>query len=554
MDLSLYLPKSGKSQSLYKATILIAREFEMSRWTWARAKEFVSDRRSFLLSGGSLAVLPWVGRIASGFVQRNPVFSKDPFQLGVTSGDPGPSGMVLWTRLAPSPLAPSGGLPETDYEVTWLVASDESMKTIVRSGKSIATSKLGHSVHVEVDGLEPDRWYWYRFRCGDAESPVGRTRTTPVAEAMPSVLRFAFASCQHYESGLYTAYQHMCQEPLDLIIHLGDYIYEGAGKDGPLRKHLGPELYALSDYRTRYAQYKSDQHLIAAHQCAPWLVVWDDHEFDNNYANLISEENGIDPASFALRRADAYQAYYENMPLRASAIPIAHNMQLYRRVVYGQLAQFDMLDTRQYRTDQPNGDGSKPVTGDALSPSATMLGPAQEAWLIDGLAKSKCRWNILGQQVMMARADRAPGEDRKFSMDQWAGYDVARKRLLQTVSDLKKTGTVVLTGDIHNHWANNLHVDFDNPKSPIVASELVGTSISSGGNGIEKPKYLDALLTENPFVKFHNAERGYVSCTVTPEEWRAEFQTVPFVDKPNAPKITRAKFRMDPLRPGLEST
>jgi alkaline phosphatase D len=523
----------------------------MNRTRWSQAIHCAHDRRAFLLSGGSLAVLPWVSQIALATVVRNPSFAKYPFQLGVASGDPSASGMVLWTRLAMEPTAPDGGMPENEFEVHWEIASDESMQRMVRSGTSLASPRLGHSVHIEVDGLLPDRWYWYRFHCGEAVSPIGRTRTTPRVDVMPDRMKFAFASCQHYESGLYTAFQHMSEESLDLIVHLGDYIYEGAGKEGQLRKHVGLELHSLSDYRARYAQYKSDTYLIAAHQACPWLIVWDDHEFDNNYANLISEEKEIDVEQFTLRRASAYQAYYENMPLRASSMPVAHDMQLYRRISYGRLAQFDMLDTRQYRTDQPNGDGSKPLEGDALSPSATLLGSKQEKWLFDGLVKSTSRYNILAQQVMMARADRAPGNDRKFSMDQWSGYDVARRRLLQHIADHEKTGTVVLTGDIHNHWANELLVDFDDPDGSPVATELVGTSISSGGNGTDKPKYLDALLAENPFVKFHNAERGYVSCTVSPTEWRADFQTIPFVDRPGAPRVTRATFHIDPQRPGL---
>lgn len=525
----------------------------MTRHAFEKAIRYAQDRRAFLLSGGSLAVLPWVGQIGLGQTVTNPVFQKDPFQLGIASGDPSPDGFVLWTRLSMDPVAANGGMDERDYEVTWELSDDESFAKVLRSGKAKATAKLGHSVHVEVDGLAPDRWYWYRFQCGDAITKVGRARTTPSTDAMPDSLRFAFASCQHFETGYYTAYEHMCQEPLDLILHLGDYIYEGAGKEDRLRVHAGPEIMSLADYRTRHAQYKSDPHLQAAHALAPWLVVWDDHEFDNNYANLISEEKGIDPAKFSLRRADAYQAYYENMPLRASSMPKGPDMQLFRRVSFGRLAQFDMLDTRQYRTDQPNGDGSKPITPEVLDPKATILGNAQETWLIDGLAKSNARWNILGQQVMMARADRAPGDDRKFSMDQWSGYDASRTRLLQSIADLKRTGTVVLTGDIHNNWANHLHVDFDKPNSPIVATELVGTSISSGGNGVDKPKYLETLLAENPFVKFHNAERGYVSCTVTPSDWKAEYQTVAFVDKPGAPKQTRATFHIDPTRPGLNS-
>lgn len=523
----------------------------MSRNQQKLASSFMSDRRGFLLSGASLAILPLASKMAWGRIYRSYEFSEYPFQLGVTSGDPVEDGVVLWTRLATKPIeGKSSGIPSENFEVTWELAYDEGMKQVVQTGTSVATPQLGHSIHIEVSGLEPDRWYWYRFRCGDAESPIGRTRTMPAMDKNPEKLRFAFASCQHYETGFYTAYRHMSQDNLDLIVHLGDYIYEGKARDNQIRKHVGPELMTLDDYRARYALYKSDLDLQAAHQAAPWLVTWDDHEFDNNYAGLISEQSNVPPSVFMERRAAAYQAYYENMPLRAVSIPKGHDMQLYRRAYFGNLAQFEILDTRQYRSDQPNNDKSSDLIGDVFAPNASMLGAEQERWLSEGLIGSDAQWNILAQQVMMGRADRAPGEVRRFSMDQWSGYDVARTRLLELIASRNNKNTVVLTGDIHNNWVNDLQVQFDDPNAPVVATEFVGTSISSGGNGTANPKGLEELLSENPFVKFHNAERGYVRCTVTRKSWQSDFQVVEFVDKPGAPNVTRATFVVERDRPG----
>jgi alkaline phosphatase D len=525
---------------------------QMSNMLYREAAGIAANRRQFILSGASLAILPWLGATTWGAVQRRPVFSSDPFQLGVASGDPAPQGVVIWTRLAPEPLE-GGGMPDVAVPVTWEVADDDSMRQIVRQGVAWANPQLAHSVHVEVDGLQPDRWYWYRFSVGEAQSPIGRTRTTPRMRALPAELRFAFASCQHYETGHYTAYQHMAEEPFDLILHLGDYIYEYAGQDDRVRKHVGPEIQSLEHYRTRYAQYKTDPHLQAAHALCPWLVVWDDHEFDNNYANDISEEEGVDREEFMLRRANAYQAYYENMPLRRRSLPRGPNMQLYRRVPYGRLANFQMLDTRQYRTNQPNGDGRKPLVGDVFDPQATMLGAEQEGWLTAGLLQSISQWNILGQQVMMARVDREPGEKSLYSMDQWSGYDVPRQRLLRFLAERRIPNPVVLTGDIHSNWVNDLRVDFDNESDPTIATEFVGTSISSGGNGVPTPNGTDTMLAENPFVRFHNAERGYVSCKVTPAEWRTDYQVVEYVDRPGAPRVTRGSFVVEAGRPGAET-
>ncbi len=523
----------------------------MSASAYRLAAQFLANRRQFVLGAGSLAVMPWLGDLVQGAVKSNPSFSDNPFQLGVASGDPLPDGFVIWTRLAPNPLE-GGGMPAEVVEVTWELSEDESFQKVIKKGKTFATPQLGHSVHVEVQGLKPDRWYWYRFQCGDAKSRAGRARTTPGFRAAADRLRFAFASCQHFEQGLFTAYEHMAQEDLDLVLHLGDYIYEYAGADKRVRKHVGPEIETLEDYRNRHAQYHTDEHLQAAHAMCPWLVVWDDHEFDNNCAGDISEEPGVDPADFLLRRANAYQAYYENMPLRRRSMPRGPHMQLYRRIPYGQLANFQMLDTRQYRSDQPNGDGLKPWNEAEADPKASMLGDKQEHWLMRDLIASHSNWNILGQQVMMAHVDRTFGEEQKFSMDQWPGYSLSRNRLLKFMRDRQVPNPVVLTGDIHNHWVNDLKVNFQDENDPVMGTEFVTTSISSGGNGSEAADKAEELKSENPFVRFYNAQRGYVSCTVTPTEWRSDYQVVEYVDREGAPLVTKASFVVESGQPGAK--
>jgi alkaline phosphatase D len=280
--------------------------------------------------------------------------------------------------------------------------------------------------------------------------------------------------------------------------------------------------------------------------------VWDDHEVDNNYAGDRSEESNVSPEQLLLRRANAYQAYYEHMPLARRSLPGGPSMQLYRRVPYGRLVDFAMLDTRQYRTDQPNGDGRKPLTPEVLDPKATILGDKQEQWLMRRLLASEALWNVLGQQVMMARVDVKPGEGAEFPMDQWSGYDACRKRLLAFIAERKIPNPVVLTGDIHSNWVNDLKVDFDKPQEATVATEFVGTSISSSGNGVQKTPRTDNMLSENPFVRFQNSERGYVSCTVTPHEWRSDYQVVEYVDKPGAPLVTRQSFVVESGVPGAK--
>jgi alkaline phosphatase D len=486
-------------------------------------------------------------------VTRRPRLADDPFQLGIASGDPTATGGILWTRLAPRPLEPDGGMDGQRAAVDWIVADDQSIGRVVQRGRVTAAPELGYSVHVDVDGLAPDRWYFYRFATGDATSPVGRLRTAP-AEGATSPLRFAVASCQHYEQGLYTAYQHMAREELDLVVHLGDYIYEGGPAPGRVRRHASAEVQTLDQYRGRYAQYKSDPLLQAAHQRCPWILTWDDHEVDNNYAGLVGENGMESDEQMRERRAAAYQAWWEHQPVRVPRAVSWADLTIRRSFAWGSLARFWVLDTRQYRSDQACGDGNarRVPCGDWADPRRSLLGAAQEQWLAEGLGASRARWQVLAQQVMLAPFDSAPGEPTELAMDPWSGYPTARDRLLATIGERAAGRTVVLTGDIHSNWVNDLKQGFDRPDRPVVATELVGTSISSGGDGIDEWPQFARARAENPHVKWQNARRGYVRCDVTEGEWRAEYRTVPFVSRPGAPVETPARWRLAHGRPGVE--
>lgn len=313
---------------------------------------------------------------------------------------------------------------------------------------------------------------------------MGRTKTLPRPQDDVGALTLAFVSCSDYQTGYFNAYRAIAQDDLDLVLHLGDYIYEYGPNPSGVRQHNGPEIVTLEDYRRRYALYHADPDLQAAHAAAPWVVIWDDHEVENNYAGDIPEarEKGEAPVTredFLARRAAAYQAYYENLPLRRSSMPKGADMHLYRRFSYGQLATFSMLDTRQYRTDQPCGDGFKPVCAAVMDPNATLTGPEQERWLLEGLQQSQARWNAIGQQVMMARYNWPFDPQVILNMDQWDGYQQARQRLLGFMAQHQVQNPVVLTGDIHSAWVGDLKTDFLDPSSATVGTEFVTTSISA---------------------------------------------------------------------------
>ncbi|MFJ8259809.1 alkaline phosphatase D family protein [Peribacillus asahii] len=517
------------------------------------------DRRSFLQGAGKVAGLSLGLAIANSMgefkVEAAPVFKEYPFTLGVASGDPLSNSVVLWTRLAPDPLN-GGGMSSHIVPVQWELATDENFRNIIQRGTEHASPNLAHSVHLEVSGLKANTVYYYRFKSGNELSPVGRTKTLPAPGASVASMTFAFASCQQFEHGYYTAYKHMAKEDLDLVFHLGDYIYEYGTNEylsptGNVRAHHGDEIITIEDYRNRYAQYRSDEHLRAAHASFPWIVTWDDHEVENNYANVIPEKDQS-VEEFIKRRAAAYQAYYEHMPLRKSSLPHDGGMQLYRDFSYGDLANFYVLDTRQYRDDQANGDGSKAHTAESLDPNRTLLGPEQEKWLLDNLGNSKSQWNVLAQQIFFAERKSGSSTAPKFSMDSWDGYPAARQHITNFVAGRDINNIIVLTGDVHASWASNLTTDYNNPEAPIFGAEFVGTSITSGGDGSDVRADTAKTLSDNPHIKFFNNYRGYVRCQVTPEQWRADYRVVPFVTKPGADISTRASFVFQKNQQGLK--
>ena len=509
------------------------------------------SRRDFLGCAGLAAA----GMAASRLLAQ-PRFATYPYTLGVASGYPTADGVVLWTRLAPEPVT-GGGMPPAMVEVGWELASDEDFRRIVRRGTEIAAPEWAHSVRAEVAGLEPAQRYFYRFHAGGAVSPVGRTRTAPAAGAVADRLRFAFASCQQYEQGYYAAYRHLAAEELDLVVHLGDYIYESSWGRNHVRKHEAGEPHTLDEYRNRYGLYKSDLDLRAAHAACPWLATWDDHEVQNDYANDRSQ-NADPREAFLARRAAAYQAYYEHLPLPKRMQPRGPDMPLYTRWEYGALARFHVLDDRQYRSHQacprPNRGGGSNVVPlaecpELLAPGRTLLGAEQEQWLADGLARTGARWNVIAQQTVMAQVDRKAGEGQSFWTDGWDGYPKARERLLGHIAAKRVANPVVIGGDVHTSVVADLKTDFDDLKSPVVATEFVGTSITS--QGIPE-KSLDTWRSDNPHIRFANStRRGYTVLEITPQLCLARLRTVNEKD-PASPVQTLATWTVEDGKPGAQ--
>ncbi len=508
------------------------------------------DRRHFLTDLSRLAILCAAAPSDWRLITR-PRWVDDPFTLGVASGDPTATGAVLWTRLAPRPYEVDGGMPGPRTAVDWEVADDEAFTSIVRRGRYIAAPELGYSVHVDVEGLAADRWYFYRFRSGEAVSPVGRVRTTP-PDGAQTPLRLGVASCQNYEQGLFTALDHLARERCDLVTHLGDYIYEYGARENAVRQHRTVEIRTLEHYRERYAQYKLDPALQAAHRMCPWLVTWDDHEVDNNYANDVGENLMESADQMRIRRAAAYQAWWEHQPVRVPRARSWADLDIRRTTNWGALARFWMLDTRQYRDDQTCGDGSKVVPcGDWDNPARSILGMQQEEWLIDGLGASASRWQVLGQQIPVSPYDDLAGPERRLYMDGWAGYPHGRDRVLKAVAERSANRTVVLTGDVHSNWVHEVHAGFDRPDRPVVAAEFVGTSIASGGDGEDQWRQVPESMRDNPHTKWHTARRGYMVCDVTDASWTTTYREVPFVTRPDAPVTTASVWRVEHGRPGI---
>jgi alkaline phosphatase D len=475
------------------------------------------------------------------------------FALGLASGQPQSRTVVLWTMLTGADLPPQ-------VDVTWELAEDEGFQRIAARGTELARTDDHHSVHAEPQGLAPDRWYWYRFRALGQQSAVGRTRTAPAADARVQQLRYAITSCQRYDVGHYAAWRHAAAEPLDLIVFLGDYIYESNQTDATklVRSVTGGRVRTLAGYRNRYALYKSDPALQAAHAACPWLITWDDHEVENDYAGLQGE---FLQADFATQRAAAYQAYWEHMPLPKAARPVQGEMRMYGRLDWGQLARIHLLDDRQMRDVQvcpkPGRGGSNTVRvadcPDLMDHRRTLLGAAQERWLADGWTADR-PWNLLAQQTLMARFgwEEASAGNRggMFWTDGWDGYPAARQRLLQTVADKRVPGVVVLGGDVHANYVADLKVNFDDTASPIVASEFCGTSITSLGLDTAR---LTAARAINPHVHFARSDqRGYVRFTLTPQALQADLMVLDNARDAGSAIQVGARYAVDSGRPGIQ--
>ena len=505
-------------------------------------------RRTLIITGAA-ALAAWAGR--APLLAFRDVSGPDPFTLGVASGDPWADSVVLWTKLAPVPLAADGfgGMPARDVEVRWELATDERFTKQVRRGRVTATRGSAHAVHVEAGGLAPGREYFYRFEAMGHRSRIGRTRTAP-ARGDRSAATFGVVSCSRYETGYFTAYKHLAEERPDLVLHLGDYIYEYMGNPATpvARPFEQGEIVTLTDYRRRYALYRTDPDLQDLHATAPFAVVWDDHEVDNNWAAEIPEDTQT-PQQFLARRAAAFQAHHEAMPLRRSARPTGARARLYRELAWGDLAAIYMLDTRQYRDDQPCGDGNKVDCDERLDPSRTMLGTAQEGWLRARAHASRARWDVLGQQVFFGELWRPLPDGRHATpVDTWNGYVAARERVTAMFSD-RPRNFVVLTGDVHRHYADTLHKG--NPEGPVVGCEFVTTSVSSGGDGTDATTSTGPIVERNPNITYSADRRGYIVAAVTPQTWTTHFRVVPWVTRPGAPVETRRSFVVEAGTPGM---
>ncbi|MES2958976.1 MAG: alkaline phosphatase D family protein [Pseudomonadota bacterium] len=516
-----------------------------------------TDRRQLLRLAAAAAGTLWLPR--SAWSQTR--LSANPFTLGVASGSPLHDSVVLWTRLASAGLFGTSNLPEAPITVRWELAHDEAFARIAQKGQTQALPELGHSVHVEVGGLEGGSNYFYRFMLGgeahDWVSAIGRTRTLPAPDAKPATLRLAYASCQRWEHGYFSAWRHLAAERPDAVVFLGDYIYEFPGSANAVRPGTGAWALTLDDYRKRYAIYKADADLQAAHAACPWFVVWDDHEVQNDYAGLTPGESGPRAADFAARRAAAYQAFYEHMPLRASVLTRAlaglasgAEMRIYGQARFGQLATLHLLDARQHRSPlvctRDGKLGSSTVNpancANWMDPARTMLGAEQERWLGDSLGRGAGEggWSLIGQSTLFGPRDFRPGPGQTLWNDGWDGYSPARQRLIDTLRKQRVANPVLLGGDVHENWVGHVLADFADPASAPIGVEFCGTSISSRSEGNAKTA---ERLAENPHFVFADAERkGYGIVDIAAQQMNVSLRVVSDVSAKDAQVSTLAKF------------
>lgn len=506
----------------------------------------IKSRRQILTGLGALSLASCATAPKTLQFGQSKFILGDLFTLGVASGDPVSDGFVIWTRLAPDPLAPNGGMTEAT-QVTWQVAEDESFSRILKAGQTMATPEWAHSVHVEVQGLEPLRPYYYRFIANGLTSPVGRAKTAPVLGAAVDSLRFGIASCQHFEQGFFNAYNDMVANDPDLILHMGDYIYEASW--GPqVRRQAATDAMTLTDYRRLHAQYKTDKALQAAHAHAPWLMIWDDHEVVNDYAGL-NDENYMPIEQVRARRRAAYKAYYEHMPVRLRSQPQGDHMRLYDYFYYGNLMTMALTDGRQYRDDQAcqtaTDGGGRPVSNascpEFLDKTRSMFGKEQERWLMPSFARSRAKWEVLAQPTLFSRLFQTDRDGNAASWnDGWDGYPATRDMILDAVAQRKPENFISLGGDMHSWWQADLKADYNDPSSQTLGTEFVTTSVTAHSYSYSR---FQSMLADNPHIHFvDDRKRGYSLVNVTPERWTIQMKEMSTIYEPEAPAVTAKKY------------
>jgi len=489
-------------------------------------------RRAALSSASALAAGMSAFLSARPARSAEPVrFASDPFKLGVASGDPTADGFVLWTRLAPNPFEPDGGLGDQVVEVKWTLYADAGFKQVVRSGLAVAHPERGHCVHVELTGLEPNRPYWYRFEAGGVRSPAGRTKTLPTVGAPTDRFRAAWVSCQHFEQGFFNAYADMVAWGPDLILHLGDYIYESSfGQQ--VRRHPNLDPRTLGDYRVHHAVYKLDEFLQAAHAATPWALIWDDHDVANDYAGLIAA-NPADQETFAARRAAGYQAWFENLPIARRSLVANGQMRIYQQLIVGDLAQFILLDARQYRSPRACVDPVRwrttaKVCPENAAPDRTVLGSEQEFWFGNTLDRSPARWQAIVQPTMFAHVfqKNAQGQYTAYQ-DGWSAYPAARQMILDRIVRRGKQDVVVLGGDMHSFIADDVRAKGEGQAdSPVVAAEFISGSVTTHNYNYERFTRTFAEPGNEHIKFFDDRVHGWGACDIGRDHWNVDFRAV----------------------------
>lgn len=500
------------------------------------------SRRSFLYYTGPLAALPLLPQQCSKLVDGY-VNDGTPFVHGVASGDPLDDRVVLWTRISGDADAPK------TVVVAWMVAKEPTFAHPVAAGATSTDESVDFTVKIDASGLEAGTTYYYRFRALGHDSVVGRARTAPRGNVARA--RIAFASCSNYPYGHFNAYAAIARRAdLDAVLHLGDYIYEygdGTFGDGEALGRVpspNKEILTLADYRARHAQYKTDPDLQEAHRQHAFITVWDDHEVANDAWQNGAENHQPEEGDFQERKAAAMQAYFEWMPIRAEERD--GTGRVYRSFHYGKLFDLVMLDTRNFGRDQQV---SNPCDVTSIAdPDRQLLGTDQESWFFSELDRSQrrgTRWRVVGQQVMFAQLVNvlAPG-GCIFNPDQWDGYAAARARVLSKLQTGGIDNVVILTGDIHSSWGNDVAATpFDaatyDPAtgSGSVAVELVTPGVTSPGidNAAQAAQFGGAIRATHPHVKYVDLfHRGYALLDITKERVQCEWYHVATISERRA--------------------